>query len=149
MVKIRLWHSYLSLITAPSIIFFALTGIVQIFSLHEARGTYHPPAFIEKLGRVHKDQVFALKPERPAPPPAASEASPPPMTDHHHDDDDDDQVAMIPVYLLKWFFTLVALSLTVSASLGLYIGLGSGRRRKTGWVLVAIGTIIPIALILI
>lgn len=148
MMKIRQWHTYLSLITAPSIIFFALTGILQIFSLHEARGTYHPPAFIEKLGRVHKDQVFALRPERPAPPPAAAEASPAPMAEHHHDDDDD-QVAMIPVYLLKWFFTLVALSLTITAGLGLYIGLSNARRKKTGWVLVAIGAVIPIALILL
>ena len=148
MMKIRLWHSYLSLITAPSIIFFALTGIVQIFSLHEARGTYHPPAFIEKMGRVHKDQVFALNPERAAPPAAAAEASPAPMAEHHHDVDDD-QVAMIPVYLLKWFFTLVALSLTITAGLGLYIGLTNARRKKTGWVLVAIGAIIPILLILI
>ncbi len=148
MMKIRLWHSYLSLITAPSIIFFALTGIVQIFSLHEARGTYHPPAFIEKMGRVHKDQVFALNPERAAPPAAAAEASPAPMAEHHHDDDDD-QVAMIPVYLLKWFFTFVALSLTITAGLGLYIGLSNARRKKTGWALVAIGTIIPILLILI
>jgi hypothetical protein len=70
------------------------------------------------------------------------------MGDHHHDDGDGGK-NMLPIYLLKWFFTLVALSLTVSASLGIYIGLSSGRRKKTGWVLVTIGTVIPIALILI
>jgi hypothetical protein len=148
MLKIRLWHSYLSLITAPSIMFFALTGTVQIFDLHEAHGGYHPPAVLEKLGRLHKDQEFALKPERHAPPPAAFEASPP-GDDHDHAGaahDDGDGKNMLPIYLLKWFFTLVAISLTISAGLGLYIGLTNSRRARVSWILVAIGTALPVAL---
>ena len=61
---IRQVHGYLSAFVAPSVLFFALTGALQLFGLHEARDGYHPPALIEKLGRLHKDQAFALKPHR-------------------------------------------------------------------------------------
>ena len=57
MSSIRLWHSYIGILIAPSVIFFALTGALQIFSLHESHGTYTPPALIEKLSSMHKDQV--------------------------------------------------------------------------------------------
>jgi hypothetical protein len=69
-VLIRRLHTYLGAFIAPSVLFFAATGSLQLFSLHEAHGDYQPPAFIEKLGMLHKDQVFAMKPKRTAPPAA-------------------------------------------------------------------------------
>jgi len=57
-VRLRQWHSYIGLFIAPSVIFFSLTGALQLFSLHEAHGTYQPPAILEKLASVHKDQVL-------------------------------------------------------------------------------------------
>lgn len=80
---IRNIHGYLGLFIAPSVVFFAVTGALQLFSLHEAHGDYHPPAIIEKLGNLHKDQRFALK-EHKARPPAAA----PPEADHDHADHD-------------------------------------------------------------
>jgi hypothetical protein len=79
MMLVRLWHHYIGFLIAPSVLFFALTGTMQLFSLHEAHGDYHPPALIEALGNVHKDQVFRTRPPRGAPEPA-----------HHHDDADAD-----------------------------------------------------------
>jgi len=61
MSSIRIWHMYIGILIAPSVLFFALTGALQIFSLHEAHGSYEPPALLEKLSRLHKDQVFAQK----------------------------------------------------------------------------------------
>ncbi len=61
MSSIRIWHMYIGILIAPSVLFFALTGALQIFSLHEAHGSYVPPPLLEKLRRMHKDQVFARK----------------------------------------------------------------------------------------
>jgi len=67
-ITIRRWHSYIGLFIAPSVLFFSLTGAVQLFSLHEAHGNYQPFAIVEKLSSVHKDQEFALghHPAQPA-----------------------------------------------------------------------------------
>jgi hypothetical protein len=77
-MNIRRWHAWLGLFIAPSVIFFSLTGAVQLFSLHEAHGDYQPPALIEKLSSLHKDQEFALGHHGPARP-KADAASPPSM----------------------------------------------------------------------
>ena len=65
---------------APSVLFFAFTGSLQLFSLHEAHGSYQPPALIAALGTVHKDQRFGEVPKRPeaARAPATAERAAPP-----------------------------------------------------------------------
>jgi hypothetical protein len=60
MTNIRRRHSYIGLFIAPSVLFLALTGAAQIFNLHEAHRSYRPPAILDKLSSVHKDQVFAF-----------------------------------------------------------------------------------------
>src|SRR5580693_6140170 len=71
---LRLWHTYIGLCIAPSLLFFALTGAIQLFGLHEADGQYHPFTIVEKLGMLHKDQVFRLKHPKTAPQPATAPA---------------------------------------------------------------------------
>jgi hypothetical protein len=136
MISVRRWHSYIGLFIAPSVLFFSLTGAAQLFSLHEAHGKYQPPAIVEKLSSVHKDQVFAFgnhhaQPESDAQQPAA-------------DDDDKTDPATL---MLKGFFLLVALCLALSTSLGLWMGLTQTTRKGIGWLLVAAGTLIPAALL--
>jgi hypothetical protein len=55
----RLLHLYLGVFTAPALIFFAFTGALQTFSLHETtRGSsYKPPAWAVTLGQIHKKQT--------------------------------------------------------------------------------------------
>jgi hypothetical protein len=55
----RLIHLYLGIFTAPALIFFAFTGALQTFSLHETtRGSsYKPPAWAVTLGQIHKKQT--------------------------------------------------------------------------------------------
>jgi hypothetical protein len=50
---------------------------------------------------------------------------------------------------LKWFFLVVALGLATSTSLGLWMGLTHVRHKRTGWVLLAAGVIVPVALVII
>lgn len=139
MVNIRRWHSYIGLFIAPSVLFYSLTGAAQVFSLHEAHGRYVPPAIVEKLSSVHKDQVFAFgnhhaPPESDTPSPAAAE-------------DDQDKVSLSTL-LLKWFFLIVALCLALSTAFGLWMGLTQTPRKKVRWTLVVVGSLIPVALLL-
>lgn len=135
MIRIRQWHSYIGLFIAPSVLFFALTGAAQLFSLHEAHGKYEPPAIVEKLSSVHKDQVFEFGDHHGQPPDADSDK---------HDDKSE-----LPTLLLKSFFLLVALCLAVSTALGLWMGLTQMRRKRVGWALLAAGTLIPIGLLVL
>jgi hypothetical protein len=148
MASLRLWHSYLSVFVAPSVIFFALTGALQIFNLHEAHDGYQPPVLIEKLARVHKDQVFEQEHRRePLPPaeaPKAPDASPPPP---HEDGDDDEGGASTLV--LKWFFLFVAVVLATSTTLGLWIALTHITRKRLSVLLLVAGMLIPVVVLLL
>jgi hypothetical protein len=138
MSSIRIWHMYIGILIAPSVLFFALTGALQLFSLHEAHGSYEPPPLIEKLSRVHKDQVFAQKEHEKAKSEGAG-------AQEHPKAENEDQPRLGTV-LLKWFCLLVALGLSISTLLGLWMGLTQLRRRRTGWWLLAVGIILPAAL---
>src|SRR5260370_42503171 len=89
--SVRLIHLYLGVFIAPALLFFAFTGALQTFSLHETtRGSsYKPPAWAVTLGQLHKKQTTVVPvrrlppPERPAPAgdksPAAAAAPAPPV----------------------------------------------------------------------
>jgi hypothetical protein len=138
MVSIRRWHSYIGMFIAPTVLFFSLTGAAQLFSLHEAHGKYQPPAIVEKLSSVHKDQVFAFGNHHTAP--EADAQQPPPA--------DDDDKTDLPTLMLKGFFLLVAVCLAVSTAFGLWMGLTQTPQKRTGWILVVAGFVIPVGLLL-
>jgi hypothetical protein len=56
---LRLTHLYLGVFVTPALLFFAFTGALQTFSLHETtRGSsYKPPAWAVVLGQIHKKQT--------------------------------------------------------------------------------------------
>jgi hypothetical protein len=139
---IRRWHSYLGLFIAPSVLFFSITGAVQLFNLHEAHGTYRPPALVEKLSTVHKDQAFALGDHHPEAAPEDGTA-----TDAKQPAVDDSDRTSLATQLVKWFFLLIALCLMVSTVVGLWIGLTLPHLRRFGWLLVAAGALIPTILL--
>ena len=140
-LRLRQWHNYLGAFIAPSILFFAATGALQLFSLHEAHDGYTPPPVIEKLAQLHKDQVFALKQHRGPPPGAAEPGSVPPA---HEDDEPGPRT-----YVLKWFFLIVALELIVSTVFGIWIALDRQRGRVTTIALLAAGCVLPLAVLLV
>ncbi len=155
---LRQLHAYLSAFVAPAVLFFALTGAVQLFSLHEAHGDYQPPPLIEKLGMVHKDQKFALKPKRR---PALALGAPvlrhdaEPASGPTHDEGDWIAPAKAPPadgprvreLALKWVFLAAALSLTASTLLGLWMGFTQNRRKWWLIVLFLAGAAIPVAIL--
>jgi hypothetical protein len=144
MTNLRMWHSYLSVLVAPSILFFALTGALQLFSLHEAHEGYQPPVLIEKLGRLHKDQVFAVN-ERHEPPPQESRpASSPPDAAAHGEQEDEPRAA---TWVLKWFFLAVAVVLMLSTCLGLWIALTHLQRKRLSALLFLVGALLPVGLL--
>jgi hypothetical protein len=67
---IRLTHHYIGVIFAPTILFFAITGSLQMFGLHEtSRGSsYVPPAILVHLSQLHKKGHCTFLPERRPPP---------------------------------------------------------------------------------
>jgi hypothetical protein len=143
MSSMRIWHSYIGILIAPSVIFFALTGALQIFSLHESHGTYTPPVLIEKLSSLHKDQVFEQKhPDEHEPAVDSAPGQQPPPPEEHEDR------PKLGTTLLKCFFLFVALALATSTVLGLCIGLTRIQRKRTGWWLLLAGIVLPIGLFL-
>lgn len=139
----------MGLFMAPSLLFFALTGAAQLFSLHEAHGNYRPPALLERLSSVHKDQVFKLgnhhqppQPKEEAPQP--DEGTTPPAAARDRGDK-----GTPAALLLKAYFLLVAAALFVSAGLGVWMGLAQVRQRPVALMLVLAGALIPAGLLLL
>jgi hypothetical protein len=146
MMTVRRWHSYIGAFIAPTVLFLALTGSLQVFSLHEAHGSYTPPPILVRLSSIHKDQVARLPAHRPAPPASAAH---PAAT---HEDADHHEHARAPglaVTALKWFFIAVALGLIASTSLGLWMAFTVSPARRLLLGLFALGTALPLLLLIL
>ena len=140
MAAIRRYHTYLGALIAPSVLFFAATGAVQLFSLHEAQGDYVPPPLIEKLSAVHKDQVFSSKPHKAAKAaPSAREA--------HDEDHDHDAGPSLKTVILKWTFLAVSVALMVSTGLGLWMAFTTARRKGLVLALLVLGAAAPVLIL--
>jgi hypothetical protein len=166
---IRQMHHYPGLFFAPAIIFFALTGAMMTFDLHESRLGRQAPAWIAIPAQVHKKQTIALRPERHArtmPRPsstgghlpegkasgAVSEPSAPETaTDDMHPEGPAVPADRIPrkqpSLALKWFFLFAAVELILITILGIYMSFKYTRNHLLAWVLLVLGTVIPLVLI--
>ena len=146
--RVRQIHLYASMLFAPSLLFFAVTGALQLFDLHEAKPgrSFEPPAVLQELGMVHKKQLFALPRRRPPPPAAADgsllapnvpSTSPPPGGRQDGWE----------VLELRIFFLFASIGLLLSTCLGIWIGLQQGRNRRAAVGLLVAGTAIPVLLL--
>ena len=145
MMVVRKLHAYLGVFIAPSVIFFALTGSLQIYSLHEDHGAYHAPALIEHMAAVHKDQVFSEPHDDDGPPPGAAPGHPdagPPGADHH------DHSPKAATLALKAFFLFVALALATSTALGVWMALVYNRNKPLTWGLLVGGVALPVLILM-
>jgi hypothetical protein len=145
---IRQVHLYLGVFIAPAILFFAVTGALQTFSLHEtAKGSnYKPAKWIVVLAQVHKKQTVNVPPQKlqPAAQPVSTgkpqkDALAPgkaAQTDAHS----------LP---LKAFFLLVSAGLVTSTFSGLYMSYKYCRNRVVTTVLLVAGIVVPVALTII
>jgi len=149
--NIRAMHHYLGLFFAPTILFFAITGGLQMFGLHEtARGSsYVPPNFLVHLAQLHKKATLYLPARKVVPPnspkpdgvkldgpkaeaPKPLPASPPPNS--------------LPI---KLFFGATALALVLSTCTGLIMSWKYARRKSIVVLTLAAGIAIPVVLLLV
>ena len=162
---LRLTHLYIGIFIVPAVLFFAFTGALQTFSLHETtRGSsYKPPAWAVLLAQIHKKQTPVV-PFRKVPPPdkladktvpdkaaidkprapvatsqAAPDAAPKLLPD-----------AIVPkphnALPLKIFFLIVAVGLFTSTLTGLYMSYKYIRNRALITAVLLAGVIIPVLL---
>jgi hypothetical protein len=143
---LRRIHTWLGLFIAPSLIFFAISGGMQLFALHDAHGGFKPIPIVEKLGELHKNQRFAMRPQRPeaVPKPVAAGA-----VALAKPDADEDEATPLGQLALKWLFALMAAGLCLSTGLGFWLSLTPGRSRPLHWGLVVAGSAIPVLLLLL
>lgn len=152
--SIRIIHRYLGLFFAPTILFFAITGGLQMFGLHEtARGSsYVPPNILVHLSQLHKKGTLSLPSRKLAPPNSAKldvakpdspkvETTKPTQTS---------PAAPQPNSLpMKVFFAATALALAVSTCTGLIMGWKYAPRKSIVLLTVAAGVVIPAILVFV
>jgi hypothetical protein len=138
----RQLHLYLGTFFAPSIIFFALTGALQLFGLHQGRPgeAYQPPEWVQKLGSLHKNQNLAVKNA------AAPGAAKPQQLAEGGRRAEKRRNSPFTI-ALKWFFLATAFGLVFTTVLGIYMAFKFNRSRTLIWSLLVTGTAIPGALI--
>jgi uncharacterized iron-regulated membrane protein len=141
---IRLTHLYLGVFIAPALLFFAFTGALQTFSLHETtRGSsYKPPAWAVTLAQIHKKQT-PIVPVKKTPPPDKAVSDKPSKPESKAADAPEPQHNALP---LKIFFLLVSIGLFVSTLSGIYMSYKYIRNRRLITALLLAGIILPIVL---
>ena len=149
--SIRIMHRYLGLFFAPTILFFAITGGLQMFGLHEtARGSsYVPPNILVHLSQLHKKGMLYLPPRKAAPPnlakPDGAKLDAPKL------ETPKPAQAAAPLNSLpvKIFFAATALTLAVSTCTGLIMGWKYARRKSVVLLTLAAGVVIPAILLFV
>ena len=150
---LRLIHLYTGVFIAPALIFFAFTGALQTFSLHETtRGSsYKPPAWAVMLAQIHKKQITTV-PVKKLPPPdkqadkatqEKAQTPPTPPTESPKPTGEAAPKSHNPLPL-KYFFLLVSIGLFASTLSGLYMSYKYIRNRGLITALILAGIIVPI-----
>ncbi len=151
---VRLIHLYIGVFIAPAVLFFAITGALQTFSLHEStRGSsYQPPHWIVTLAQLHKKQTTVLPVRRPPPPGAQAmgerpvakpEGGPPkgaPPVEQKAPN----------TRLMKLYFLLVSAGLCASTATGIYMAYKFTRNNKNAiFGTLAAGVAVPVLLLFV
>ena len=143
---IRKAHLWMGMLIAPSVLMFAFSGALQIFRLQEAKTGYVPPSVIEKLGRLHKDQVYAVARPRAEPAPAAASPAGPPVASAAAPPR---PAPTLSKQLLQWFFTLASVGLIISTLTGIWMGAKVSRWKRSARWMLAIGAVLPVVMVLL
>jgi hypothetical protein len=149
---VRLTHHYIGVFFAPTILFFAITGGLQMFGLHEtSRGSsYVPPAILTHLSQLHKKGTLYLAPRKAAP--AASAKTEGPKADLPKSDSPK-PLAPAPAspasnpLPTKIFFAATALALVTSTCTGLLMAWKYARRKAVVVGVLLAGIACPVLLL--
>jgi hypothetical protein len=147
---LRLIHLYFGVFTAPAILFFAFTGILQTLSLHQSdkSGSYKVPAWIAELAQLHKKQTLQLPARRPQQPDSASGEGPakPPKSSPIASTDSRPASNSVP---MKVFFVVVGIALILSTFTGLVMSYKYAQQRTLLLLLLFAGIVVPVFLALL
>ena len=136
LATIRLAHYYVGVFFAPWIIFFAFTGVLQVFKLHEAyRQT--PGAqgdWIAWMSQVHREAALI--------PPKAAPAKAPPRPEGSAGAPREERSSPF-----KWFAALMGISLIGAALAGLWIAFNYPSRRRSFSITLIAGIVLPMVLL--
>jgi hypothetical protein len=167
---VRQLHLYLGVFTAPMLLFFAITGGLQTFGLHETtRGSsYTPPAWLASMAQLHKKQTTVMPVRKARPTEVATPGSDlhgaeaataattanaqadmrvaPPSSGSAENAGAKPKKNLLP---MKIFFGLVALSLLISTLTGLYMAWRYSRKPKLVGALLLGGILVPVLLSLL
>jgi hypothetical protein len=135
---IRQWHIYVSVFVAPSLIFFAITGALQTFRIPDRTDA---PVLVQKLARVHRDDVFALKAAKPK----AAESSKPVLAEKPKPT----PKAKPSTEVAKWFFAVTSVAIAVTTLFGLWMALAYNRRKAVIWALLIAGAAAPVIILVL
>jgi hypothetical protein len=149
---LRQVHNFIGIFFAPTILFFATTGGLQTFGLHEtSRGSsYVPPAFLVHLSQLHKKGTLYLPARKTpqAPQPRAEKVKP---DTPKPDGQKPGQAPSTPVapnpLPIRIFFAATALALITSSCTGVVMGWKYARRKSSVLLILAAGTALPIILL--
>jgi hypothetical protein len=158
----RTIHLYLGVFSAPMLLFFALTGGLQTFGLHESsRGSdYKPPAWLATMAQLHKKQTIVTPARRPRPVPAematpaqgisavgdrrVAEVSTSKISTRAEQAEPEKNL-----WPMKIFFAIVAFGLLVSVLSGLYMAWRFSRKPRLFSSILAAGVLVPLLLLLV
>ena len=135
-LMVRRIHTYIGVLIAPSVLFLAATGSLQLYGLHESHDGYHAPAFVRSLSAIHKEQTFVPPPERA---PRAEGRGAPPA----------DEAPPLSATLLKAFYLAMAFGLIGSTVAGVWMALTFSRNKRLIWFLLLLGAVLPVAILAI
>ena len=150
----RKWHSYSGAFFAPAILFFAATGALQTFNLHKPLPGYQPPALIQALASMHKNQNLKVKylddPKAAGPDAprlgrrgrakdAQAGGAPGPVQS---------PLSVVAQTALKIFAVLISIGLAATTILGLWMSWNTSRRTAV-LLWFAAGAILPMAVMLL
>lgn len=147
MPRVRTVHSYCAALSAPAILFFAASGLFQLFNLHkeDAATGYRPPIALQLVSDMHKNQTFSIS---RAPAKTARRGARP----RPGDSDDSSPKRSKPLsagqLLLKWYFAFASAMLIVTVLAGLQMMLRNRRDRLVMSGLFLAGFIVPLVITL-
>lgn len=156
---LRTIHLYLGLFISPALLFFAFTGAMQTFNLHESGhgSDYQPPRWIMGLAQLHKKQTLVMPPRKPRPSGADAVEEPKRRSggpEAH--DGGEPHAAKAPGATgskpdghlpMKVFFLMVSLGLFTSTLTGIYMAYRYSRGVWTVSGILAAGVVVPLLLL--
>jgi hypothetical protein len=118
MKNVRRWHLFLSCFFAPMLLFYVITGWYQTLSVNRHKNAAEAQDLKSKLTSIHVDQIY---------PSEKAESFNP--------------------ALYKALVVAMSICLIVSIALGIYLAFTVGRPRWAVWVSLALGILLPVALL--